>query len=106
MIDFKKYIAQSIAKALEIDEKEIEASIENPKGADNGDYAFPCFRLAKVLKKAPQIIAEEIKDKLEVDESIITKTEVVGGYINFFVNKEKMTEDLLQDVAENEEYGK
>lgn len=106
MIDFKKYIAQSIAKALEMDEKEIEASIENPKGADNGDYAFPCFRLAKVLRKAPPIIAEEIKNKLEVDKNIITKIEVVGGYINFFVNKEALGLQVLQEIADSEEYGK
>ena len=61
MIDFKKQIAESIAKPLNIELEEIEKSIENPKGADNGDYAFPCFRLAKTLKKAPPMIAEELK---------------------------------------------
>lgn len=106
MIDFKKYIAQIIAKALEMDVKEIKASIENPKGIDNGDYAFPCFRLAKTLRKAPPIIAEEIKDKLEVDENIITKIEVVGGYINFFANKEALGLQVLQEITDSEEYGK
>ena len=53
MIDFKNIIAKAISKVVNIDENEIEMSIEKPKGADNGDYAFPCFRLAKVLRKAP-----------------------------------------------------
>ena len=56
MIDFKNIIAKAISKVVNIDENEIEMSIEKPKGAENGDYAFPCFRLAKTLKKAPQII--------------------------------------------------
>lgn len=106
MIDFKKQIAQTLAKALEMDVKEIEMSIEHPKGTDNGDYAFPCFRLAKVLRKAPPIIAEEIKEKIEVNKSEIEKVEVVGGYINFFVNKEALGLQVLQEISKNEEYGK
>lgn len=106
MIDFKKQVAEAIAKALEMDVKEIEKSIENPKGADNGDYAFPCFRLAKTLRKAPPAIAEEIKEKLEVNENEISKVEVVGGYINFFVNKEALGIQVLQEISKNEEYGK
>lgn len=106
MIDFKEYIAKIIAEALETDTKEIEISIENPKGADNGDYAFPCFKLAKVLRKAPPVIAEEIKSKLEIDKKIIDKIEVVGGYINFFVNKEALGIQVLQEVACSDEYGK
>ena len=106
MIDFKKYIAEVIAKALDMDVKEIEISIENPKDADNGDYAFPCFRLAKTLKKAPPMIATELKEKLEIDENLITKIEVVGGYINCFVNKEALGKQVLQEIANSEEYGK
>ena len=105
MIDFKKQIAKSIAKVLEIDINEIEKSIENPKGTDNGDYAYPCFRLAKTLRKAPPMIAEEIKEKIEVNQNEISKIEVVGGYINFFVNKEALGSQVLQEIANNEKYG-
>ena len=89
-----------------MDIKEIEISIENPKGADNGDYAFPCFRLAKTLRKAPPVIAEEIKAKLQVDANEFSKIEVVGGYVNFFVNKEKLANEVLQEISKNIEYGK
>lgn len=106
MIDFKKIIAESVSKVLDIDVKEIEMSIENPKGVENGDYAFPCFRLAKTLRKAPPMIAEEIKEKIQVNENEITKIEVVGGYINFFVNKEVLGSQVLQEIANNEEYKK
>ena len=106
MIDLKNTIAKAISKVVDIDESEIEISIEKPKGADNGDYAFPCFRLAKTLKKAPQAIATEIKEDIQVDENQITKIEVVGGYLNFFVNKELLAKEVLQEMDKNEEYGK
>ena len=53
MIQFKNEIAKEISKATEIEQSEIEGYIEIPKDQNNGDYAFPCFRLAKTLKKAP-----------------------------------------------------
>ena len=106
MIDFKKIIAESIAKVLNIETNEIEMSIEKPKGADNGDYAFPCFKLAKTLRKAPPVIAEEIKSQIKVDESQIVKIEVVGGYLNFFVNKELLTKEVLEEISKDEQYGK
>ena len=106
MIDFKEYIAKRISVALEINETEVEKSIEEPKGTENGDYSFPCFRLAKTLKKAPQLIAEEIKSKLIIDENVITKIEVISGYINFFVNKETLGMQVLEEISNSEEYGK
>ena len=64
MIDFKSIIAKAIAKVVNIDETEIKKSIEKPKGTNNGDYAFPCFRLAKDLHKAPPMIANDIKENI------------------------------------------
>ena len=66
MTNFKQEIAKAISKATNIDEKEIKSYIETPKDITNGDYAFPCFRLAKELRKAPPVIANEIYEKLEV----------------------------------------
>ena len=86
-MDFKSYIAEAISKATNINKDEIESYVEIPKDETNGDFAFPCFRLAKTLKKAPQAIAEEIKEKIEIDNNIIEKIEVLGGYINFYINK-------------------
>ena len=106
MIDFKQLISKEIEKATNIESEKIISYIEIPKDTNNGDYAFPCFFLAKSLKKAPQIIATEIKDKLEFDKKIINKIEVVGGYLNFFINRNLMTEQVLSKVSEQEEYGK
>ena len=106
MIDFKSIIANAISKVVNINTTKIEMSIEKPKGSENGDYAFPCFRLAKELHKAPQMIANDIKENIKVDENQITKIEVVGGYLNFFINKEILVEEVLNEMSEDKEYGK
>ena len=106
MIQFKKEIAKEISKATEIEQNEIEGYIEIPKDQNNGDYAFPCFRLAKTLKKAPQAIAEEIKEKIEIDNNVIERIEVLGGYINFYINKNLLAKEVLEEIANKEEYGK
>ena len=58
MIDFKKIISEKIVKAVQLDSEEIMQYIEIPPNKEMGDYAFPCFKLAKILKKSPQIIAQ------------------------------------------------
>lgn len=106
MINFKQEIAKVIAKETNLDEKELEAYIETPKDTKNGDYAFPCFRLAKELKKAPPVIASEIKENIQIDEKIIEKIDIAGGYLNFYTNKSLMTQEVLGEVANSENYGK
>ena len=106
MVKYEEIIAKALEKATGIDEKELETYIEFPKDNANGDYALPCFKLAKTMKKAPQMIANEIKEKIEIDESYIEKVEVVGGYINFFVNKENLVKEVLNEISRQDEYGK
>ena len=106
MKNFKQIIAKQISKTININEKELESYIETPKDSKNGDYAFPCFRLAKELKKAPPIIANEIKEKIELDTSIIEDVQVVGGYLNFYINKETITKEVLKEISKTEKYGK
>ena len=106
MTNFKLEIAKKISQIVNLEEKEIENYIEIPKEINNGDYAFPCFKLARSLKKSPIDIADNIKENIELDEKIFTNIEVVGGYLNFFVNKELFAEEVLQSVSQNDEYGK
>ena len=106
MINFKKIIAEAISKVINKEVNELESYIEIPKESNNGDYAFPCFRLAKDLRKAPPVIAEEIQSKIEIDANQITNMEVVGGYLNFFINKELLVKEVLKEISESEEYGK
>lgn len=106
MLDFKKEIAKSIANAVELNSDELYSFIEVPKDSENGDYAFPCFRLAKELHKSPMAIAEEIKEKIALDNSVIEKVDSVSGYLNFFINKNKLAEVVVNEMRENADYGK
>ena len=102
MIQFKNEIAKKIAEVTDLDVKEIEGYIEIPPSKDMGDYAFPCFRLAKILKKSPMLIAEELKGKINLDENL-EKIEIVSGYLNFFVNKTALIKTVLRELEEKKE---
>ena len=106
MVQFKTKIAEEISNAININKEELEGYIEMPKDSKNGDYAFPCFRLAKELKKAPPMIANEIKEKIKIDEELIEKVEVAGGYLNFYIKKDKLANEVLKEMEEAKEYGK
>lgn len=108
MIDFKQVIANQISNVTNLDENELKSYIEKPKETKNGDYSFPCFRLAKELKKAPPVIANEIKEKLEMNSNCeeIEKIDVIGGYLNFFINKKNLVKEVLKDVSIDTEYAK
>ncbi|MBO4292996.1 MAG: arginine--tRNA ligase [Clostridia bacterium] len=101
-MDFKEEIAKTICNITNNEKEEIKGYIEVPKDTKNGDFAFPCFSLAKTLKKAPPIIANELKDKLEYDSNVIEKVEVIGGYLNFFVNKNILIKEVLEKVSKDE----
>ena len=106
MVNFKELIAEKIAAVTEIEKEEILGYIEIPPNDEMGDYAFPCFKLAKVLRKAPNMIAEELKSKLETDENIV-KIEIVGGYLNFYINKLVLAESVLNEINnKSDEFGK
>ncbi|NLX61149.1 MAG: arginine--tRNA ligase [Tissierellia bacterium] len=106
MIDFKKEVVNTIYNIENsLDKEEIEKLIEVPPNYDMGDYAFPCFRLAKTFRKAPNLIATELKEKIGANE-YFEKIENVGPYLNFFINKEKLTETVLEEILEKkDDYG-
>lgn len=106
MIDFKNQAVNLISQIdSSLDIGEIESLIEIPPSYDMGDYAFPCFKLAKTFRKAPNLIAEEIANKVGENE-YFERVENVGPYVNFFVNKEVLAKTVLDDVkSKNERYG-
>ena len=107
MINFKKEIAKIIANETKINKKELEKYIEVPPDDNMGDYAFPRFKLAKELRKAPQIIATELKEKIEDKNKILEKVEVQSGYLNFYINKNALIENTIKAIdSEKENYGK
>jgi len=106
MTNFKNRIANEIAKQIHMNINEIEGYIEIPSNKEMGDYSFPCFKLAKELKKAPQMIAAELKEKLSFNEEEIEKIEVVNGYLNFFINSITLTKTVLNEINQKkEQYG-
>ena len=110
MLDIKKEISEQIAKTIEnVKSKEIYTYIEVPKDTKNGDYAFPCFRLAKTLRKSPPEIANQIKEKLEENgisnSEIIKKVEIAGGYLNFYISSKIFTKEVLEQISNNEKFG-
>lgn len=110
MLDIKKEISEQIAKTIEnVEAKEIYTYIEIPKDTKNGDYSFPCFRLAKILKKVPQEIANGIKEKLEqngaMNSEILERVDIVGGYLNFYVSSKLFTKEVLEQISNNAKFG-
>jgi arginyl-tRNA synthetase len=98
-MDYKQQLSQLIAPAAGLTADEVSSLIETPADEALGDFAFPCFRLAKTLRKAPAAIAADIAGALKLPE-FISKTNVVGAYINFFLNRKQFIEDTLLEVSE------
>ena len=107
MVDFKQKIADQISKVTNISQEEIYGYIEVPSNEKMGDFSFPCFKLAKTLKKAPQTIAEDIQFKIELEENLVEKIEVVNGYLNFHIHPQAYISNVLTEIAKQKEnYGK
>lgn len=106
MQDFKIAIANCLKEKIEdLTLEEIVALIEVPPNKDMGDFAFPCFKLAKVFRKAPNMIAADLAENIEA-KGAISKVMPLGGYVNFFVNKSQLAETVINDVlTKKEKYG-
>lgn len=96
MIDFKNIIAEKLKEVTNI--QTIEEYIEVPANKEMGDYSLPCFKLAKELKKAPQMIANEIKEKLEISKDMVSKIDVVNGYLNFYINPIAVVNTVIEEI--------
>ena len=107
MVNFKEEIAKLIAaEVTDLELAEIQSMIEVPQDSKMGDYAFPCFKLAKVMRKAPPLIAKGIAEKI-AENSMFEKVEQVNAYVNMFISKEALVKDVIDAVmAEGTEYGK
>ena len=104
-MNVKESLANALAPLCSVSPTELEDWFEVPKKADMGDLAFPCFRLAKVLRKAPPVIAAALKEQLVLPDGI-AKAEAVGGYLNFFVDAEAQAASVLGKVlSQGDRYG-
>ena len=96
-MDTKLQLAEALAPLCGMDAAAVQEWFEVPKKADMGDLAFPCFRLAKTMRKAPPAIAAELKEQLVLPAGI-AKAEAVGGYLNFFVDTASQATAVLDKV--------
>ena len=95
----KELIASELAKVIDsLDQDTILNLLEQPKSSDLGDIAFPAFSLAKVERKAPQAIAADIAEK--IDQSAFEKVVATGPYVNFFLDKSKISDQVIKSVIE------
>lgn len=103
MKDYKSIIAGKINAPLE--KEEILSLIVETADDNFGDYAFPCFKLAKVMRNSPVAIAQKLASEIELDDDIV-KVDAVNGYLNFFVNRNAFINDALCGVlSQGEKYG-
>lgn len=103
-MNYKKIIAEKIRENTNLEIETIERLIEIPPKSDMGDYAFPCFQLAKTMRKAPNIIAQELKEKINKD--YLEKVESIGGYLNFFIDKSSYAKHTLELIlSQKDSYG-
>lgn len=111
MLELKKRVSGAIKGVLDamvpehgLTEEDVVSFFEYPPDSKLGDLAFPCFRLSKVMRRAPAAIASELKDRLSLD--CIDRIEPAGGYLNFFISDAYLTRDVLGRVLEMKEtYG-
>lgn len=107
MISYKEKIAEILALQIEgLEKDEIMAMVETPADSKMGDYAFPCFKLAKILRKAPPLIAKSIAEGI-AENAIFEKVENVNAYVNMFVSKADLAKAVVSEaVSKGADYGR
>ncbi|MCF0240171.1 MAG: arginine--tRNA ligase, partial [Streptococcus gallolyticus] len=105
-MDTKQLIADKISHIVpELDKETIVNLIETPKNTEMGDLAFPTFSLAKIMRKAPQMIASELAEK--IDTNGFEKVVATGPYLNFFLDKSAISQQILSEIiSQGSDYGK
>ena len=98
-MNYTEAVAAALSELVGLDQKELLSLLETPKNASMGDIAFPCFKLSKIMRKAPNAIAAELKDKLSLPAGI-EKAEAVGPYLNFFIEKGQQAQMVLTKVLD------
>jgi len=96
----KDQLATDISSGIQLPKEQVYQALENPKSIENGHLAFPVFMLAKELKKAPPVIAQELKAKLDGKVSNVDQITATGGYLNFTFNLKYLQNLLSKAVAD------
>jgi len=97
-MDYKMEIGKLLSSVVEKEANEIADLLEIPPQRNLGDYAFPCFTLARVMRKAPPVIASELAGDKKIAAPWLERVVPTGGYINFFVNRGAFVKAVLEDI--------
>ena len=98
-MDYKSVVANLI-KSDELDKSEILAALAPTQDEKNGDLCLPCFKFAAKLHMAPPAIAGKLKENM-LSDPLIDKTEVAGGYLNFYFNREIIAKNAIGAIINN-----
>lgn len=105
-MEYKQLIANKLSTIIDLDIGQIEEMLEVPTKAEMGDFALPCFKLSKVLRKAPNMISDMLAKQFELDDAI-QNVKSVNGYLNFYLNKQNASAQVLNKILEEgENYSK
>ena len=106
VMEYKQIITEKLSKIIDIDSAEIEDMLEVPAKSEMGDFALPCFKLSKILRKAPNMISDMLADQFESDENF-EEIKSVNGYLNFYLNRKNASAQVLNKIfSEGENYSK
>ena len=101
----KNQIVNLLSQSIEVlTSEEISQLIEIPPKPEMGDFAFPCFRLAKSYHKAPPMIAQDLKESIG-DQAFLSEIKVIGGYLNFYVDKAQYAQQIIDKYNNTTDYG-
>lgn len=104
-MNYREYTIDKITEITGLEKSTVQGLVETPPEQKMGDLAFPCFVLAKTMRKAPPLIAKELSEKLSED-AYIARAEAVGGYLNFFYNRSGFTKNVIEEILDKKEsYG-
>ena len=108
MNNFKNLVAKdllnclkSISPDLELTADDLISMFEYPPDSSLGDIAFPSFKLSRIFRKAPPLIASEISEKFS--SSVVSKAQAINGYLNIFVNNEYLVKNVLLEIEDKKE---
>ncbi len=96
-MDYKLSIAQKLSEITELSADELQEMLEVPSNAEMGDFALPCFKLSKIMRKSPMMIADDLQKAFPLDDNF-DKVESVKGYLNFFLNKQNDSKMVLDNI--------
>jgi len=98
-MDLRESIAEVLAGASGVLKQDVSDMLEVPSDTAMGDFALPCFKLSKIMRKAPQQIAQDLRDRID-KPGFVSRIENVGGYLNFYIDRAFMARLAIENVLE------